>query len=168
MARVGEESAKRANKAGAKLQRLRCGGGDSDGRKKRTSVVNPDPWHSIYRGVHWVRPLWLLPPYGARCNGSITVISQGNHAAFFAKRVRNNLSSEFRPSDTTASPGHPDDNISILTRSTSPHITLIWVFDKSFCQNDQIHDRRKRTLHGSSEGTQVACDLTGSRPDTER
>jgi hypothetical protein len=63
----------------------------------------------------------------------------------------------------------------------SPCITLIQVFDKSFCQTDQIHDRRERTLHDhlkvykppttsldlESEGTQVACDLTGSEPDTQ-
>jgi hypothetical protein len=50
------------------------GGGDSDGRKKRMSVVNLDPSHSIYRGVHPIRPLKLLPPYGAHRNGSISII----------------------------------------------------------------------------------------------
>jgi hypothetical protein len=33
----------RAKKASARLRRLRRGGGDSDGRRKKTSVVNPDP-----------------------------------------------------------------------------------------------------------------------------
>jgi hypothetical protein len=64
MARVGEESAsareKRAQGCGGY-----DGGGDSDGRKKRMSVVNPDLWHTIYKGVHRVRQLWLLPPYDA-------------------------------------------------------------------------------------------------------
>jgi hypothetical protein len=46
---------------------------------------------------------------------------------------------------------------------SSPHITLIRVFGKSFCQIDKIHDRRERTLHGPLEGIQAAYDLTGSR-----
>jgi hypothetical protein len=43
----------------------------------------------------------------------------------FAKRMSNDLSSEFRSSDITTSLGHPDDNISIFTRSISPQITSI-------------------------------------------
>jgi hypothetical protein len=43
MARAGDRLEKRARKAGARLRRLLYGGGDSDGRRKKTSVVNPDP-----------------------------------------------------------------------------------------------------------------------------
>jgi hypothetical protein len=86
---------------------------------------NRDPWHSIYRGVHWVHPLWLLLSYGARYNGSMLIILREDYAGFFAKRLSNDLNSRFRSSDTTTSPGHLDDNISILTRLIIPQIISI-------------------------------------------
>jgi hypothetical protein len=57
MAGAGEESAKRARKAGARMRRLQRGGGDSDKRRKKMSAVNLDHRHPIYRGVH---PIFLL------------------------------------------------------------------------------------------------------------
>jgi hypothetical protein len=54
--------------------RLWHDGGNSDGRKKRASVVNPDPCKSICSGVHRVVPLWLPPPYDVHHNGSILII----------------------------------------------------------------------------------------------
>jgi hypothetical protein len=82
-------------------------------------------FYGRHRGVHRVRPLRLLPSYGACCNSFITITSREDHAGFFAKKVSNDLSSEFRSSDITTSPGHLDGNILILKRSISPHITLI-------------------------------------------
>jgi hypothetical protein len=73
------------------------GGDDSDGRKKRMSVVNPNPYHSIYRGGPPGPP--VAAPYGAHHSGSILIISRGDHAGFFAKRMSNDLSSEFRSSN---------------------------------------------------------------------
>jgi hypothetical protein len=64
----------RAQGMQARLRRLRRGGGDNDGRKKRANVVNSDLCESIYSGVHRVCPLRLLPPYDAHCNGSIPII----------------------------------------------------------------------------------------------
>jgi hypothetical protein len=58
-----------------------------------------------------IRSLKLLLSYGARCNGSMPTISREDHTGLFAKRVSNDLSSEFRSSDITTSPGHPQDNI---------------------------------------------------------
>jgi hypothetical protein len=87
-------------------------------------VVNPDPCESIYRGST-DRLLKLLPLYDAHHNGSIPIISREDHAELFTKGVSNNLSSEFRSSETTLSSGHPDDHTSITTRSISPHVTLI-------------------------------------------
>jgi hypothetical protein len=40
----------------------------------------------------------------------------------FAKRMSNDLSSEFRSSNITTSPGHLDDNVSNHTRSISLQI----------------------------------------------
>jgi hypothetical protein len=75
------------------------GGNDnSDGRKKRANGVNPDLSHSIYRGVHWICPLRLLPPYDAHYNGSFPIISREDRARFFVNRLSHNLSSEFRSS----------------------------------------------------------------------
>jgi hypothetical protein len=42
--------------------------------KKKDSVVNRDPWHLIYRGVHGIRPLWFLLPYKAYRNDSMLII----------------------------------------------------------------------------------------------
>jgi hypothetical protein len=71
MAGAGEESASAREKLVQGCGGY-DGGGDRDGRKKRMSVVNP--CHSIYRGVHRVRLLWLLLSYSAHRNGSILVI----------------------------------------------------------------------------------------------
>jgi hypothetical protein len=117
--------------------------------------------------------LRLLPPYGAHHNGSILLISREDHARFSVEQVSNDLSSKFRSSDTTTSPGHPDDNTSILTRSTSPHITLIQVFDKSFCQNDQYmteeseHYKGRSKVH-KSPATSLDLDLTLQNKHTTR
>jgi hypothetical protein len=43
MARAGDGLEERARKAGARLRWLRRGGGESDGRMKKTSEVNRDP-----------------------------------------------------------------------------------------------------------------------------
>jgi hypothetical protein len=50
------------------------GGGVSDRRKKKMSVVKPDLIRSIYRGGHPIRPLKLLPSYGAHRNRSFLII----------------------------------------------------------------------------------------------
>jgi hypothetical protein len=42
--------------------------------------VNPDPCESIYRGVHPIRLLWLLPLYDAHYNGSIPINSREDRA----------------------------------------------------------------------------------------
>jgi hypothetical protein len=99
--------------------RLRRGGGDSDGRKKKASVVNPDPYESIYSRVHWVRPLWLLPPYDAHRNDSIPIISREDHTRIFTKQVSYDLNLEFRSSVTT----HHQVTM-MTTRSMSPHVTF--------------------------------------------
>jgi hypothetical protein len=61
------------------------GGGDSDGRRKKTSVVHLDPSRSIYRRVHPIRLLKLLSPYNAHHNGSISISSREDHADLFAR-----------------------------------------------------------------------------------
>jgi hypothetical protein len=41
----------------------------------------------------------VAAPYGAHHSGSILIISRGDHVGFFAKRMSNDLSSEFRSSN---------------------------------------------------------------------
>jgi hypothetical protein len=72
------------------------GDGDSDGRKKRVNVVNSDSCASIYRGLHRVHPLRLLPPYDAHHNDSIMIISREDYTGFFDNRLSSDLNSEFR------------------------------------------------------------------------
>jgi hypothetical protein len=121
---------------GKRLQGYGSSGGDSDdnGRKKRANGVNPNPGCSIYRGVHPIRPLRLLPSYDAHYNGYIPTISRENHTDLFARRETGDLSSEFRSSVTPLSSGHLVNRTSITTRSISLYVTLILVFDKSICQ----------------------------------
>jgi hypothetical protein len=96
MAGAGDGLEGHARNMSSRLRQLRHGGGDSDGRRKKTSVVNHDPRYSIYRGVHRICLLKLVLSYGARRNGSMPTISREDHARLFAKRVSNDLSSEFR------------------------------------------------------------------------
>jgi hypothetical protein len=124
MAEAGDGMEARARKAVIRLRELQRRS-DNNKRKKRANRVNLDLCASIYRGVHPIRPLRLLPLYDAHYNGYILTISREDHARLFAGRASHNLSSEFRSSDTPLSLGHPNDRTSITSRSTSPHVTLI-------------------------------------------
>jgi hypothetical protein len=52
MAGAGDWMEARTREVAARLQGATTARSDCDGRKKRANGVNPDPSHSIYRGVH--------------------------------------------------------------------------------------------------------------------
>jgi hypothetical protein len=54
-------------------------GSDSAGRKTKGNGVNPAPGHPIYRGVHRIYPLRLLPLYNT---------PQRLYPEMFARRLR--------------------------------------------------------------------------------
>jgi hypothetical protein len=115
----------RAQGKQARLRWLLCGGGDTDGRRKKTCVVNLDPSRYIYRGgppdPPVESPSTVLCPPQRIYFGNLATRSH----RIFRKQLSSDLNSGFRSSDTTTSLGRPDDNISIHTKSISPHITLI-------------------------------------------